>query len=109
MPCCRRRGPTGGGDPRSEGGSNAGRRRGDGLDGGAGAMGPSPEEGGADGSGTHHGPGGCQPCMPVQDGAMGDRDGGEGTTATEGGVDRRGEENGGETAVIPLLIGLRWR
>ena len=27
--CCRRRRPTGGGSPRSEGGSNAGRRRGD--------------------------------------------------------------------------------
>jgi len=29
MPCCRRRHPTGGGGPRSEGGSTAGHRRGD--------------------------------------------------------------------------------
>ncbi len=33
--------------------------------------------------------------MPVQDGAMGDREGGEGKMATGG------EENGGEVALIP--------
>jgi len=42
--------------------------------------------------------------MPVQDGAMGDREGGEGATATGGGV-----ENGGEAALIPSLVGLRQR
>jgi hypothetical protein len=42
--------------------------------------------------------------MPVQDGAMGDQEGGEGATAT-GWV----EENGGKAALIPSLVGLRQR
>jgi hypothetical protein len=47
--------------------------------------------------------------MPVQDGAMSDREGGEGVTATGRGGVARGEENGGEAAVIPSLVGLRRR
>ena len=46
--------------------------------------------------------------MLVQDGAMGDREGGEGTTATGGGIEG-GEENVGEAAVMPLLVGLQWQ
>ena len=41
--------------------------------------------------------------MPVQDGAMGDQEGREGATATGR------EENGGEAASIPSLVGLRRR
>ena len=41
--------------------------------------------------------------MPVQDGAMGDREGREGATATGR------EENGGEAVLIPSLVGLRRR
>jgi hypothetical protein len=47
--------------------------------------------------------------MPVQDGAMGDREGGEGATAMGRGGIARGEENGGKAAVITLLVGLRRR
>ena len=45
----------------------------------------------------------------VQDGAMGDREGGEGGKATGRGRIAGGEENGGEAAVIPSLVGLRRR
>jgi hypothetical protein len=45
----------------------------------------------------------------VQDGAMGDREGGEGGKATGRGRIAGGEENGGEAAVIPLLVGLQRR
>ena len=41
--------------------------------------------------------------MPVQDGAMGDREGTEGATATGRGRIPGGEENGGEVAVILSL------
>ena len=57
-PCCRSRRLTGGGGPRSKGGSTHRRlperrpRHCGGRDGGAGAMGPYSEEGGACGSGT---------------------------------------------------------
>jgi hypothetical protein len=58
-----------------------------GRDGGAGAMGPPPDEGGAGGSGTRRvGPGGRPRRMPVHaDSAMGDREGGEDATAGGGG------------------------
>ena len=57
-----------------------------GRNGGAGAMGPSPNEVWAGGSGTHRvGPGGRHRHMPVHDGALGDQEGGEGATATGGG------------------------
>ena len=39
--------------------------------------------------------------MLVQDGAMGDQEGGEGVTVMGG-----GEENGGEVVLIPSLVGL---
>jgi hypothetical protein len=61
-----------------------------GRDGGAGAMGPSPDEVCAGGSGTRRvGPGGRHRHMPVHDGSLGDREGGE-VTATGGGGDCRG-------------------
>ncbi len=61
-----------------------------GHDSSAGAMGPSPSEGGAGGSSNHPvGPGGRRCHMPVHDGTMDDQEGGEGATATEGGKDRR--------------------
>ena len=40
--------------------------------------------------------------MPVQDGAIGDQEGGEGETVTGG----RGER--GQGGADPLLVGLRW-
>ncbi len=39
---------------------------------------------------------------------MGDQEGGEGVTVTGRGGVAREEENGGETAVIPSLVGSRW-
>ena len=45
--------------------------------------------------------------MSVQDGNMGNREGGEGGKATGRGRIAGGEENGGEAAVIPSLVGLR--
>jgi len=47
--------------------------------------------------------------MPVQDGNMGNREGGEGGKVTGRGRIAGGEENGGEAAVIPSLslVGLR--
>jgi hypothetical protein len=57
-----------------------------GRDGGAGAMCPSPDEVCAGGSDTHCvRPGGRHRHMPVHDGALGNREGGEGATATGGG------------------------
>ena len=47
--------------------------------------------------------------MPVQDGAIGDQEGGEGGKATGRGRIAGGEENGDEAAVIPSLVGLRRR
>ncbi len=46
--------------------------------------------------------------LPVQHGTMSNREGGEGATATRRGGITRAEENGGEAAVITLLVGLRW-
>ena len=46
--------------------------------------------------------------MPVQDGAMGDREGREGGKATGRGRIKGGEEIRGEAAVISSLVGL-WR
>ena len=78
-----------------------------GHDSSAGAMGPSPSEGGAGGSSNHRvGPGGRQCHMPVHDSTMDDREGGEGTTATEGGKDRRAGRSVGSTMVTPLSVGL---
>jgi hypothetical protein len=113
LPCCRRRRRTGGGGPRSEGGSTAGRWRGDrgiaavvtaalvqwarlptrGARAGA-ALAASDREGGH------------WRRMPVHDGSMGDREGGEGATATGGGGSRGGR---GEAAGTPSLVGLRRR
>jgi hypothetical protein len=45
----------------------------------------------------------------IQDGAMGDREGGEGGKATGRGRIAGGEENGGKAAVIPSLVGLQGR
>ncbi len=47
--------------------------------------------------------------MPVQDGAMGDREGTEGTTAMGRGGIAGGEEIGGRVAVTLSLVGLWWR
>ena len=100
LPCCRCHRPTGGGGLRSEGGYTAGRQRGDqgiaavvtralaqwariptrGARVGA-ALAASDQEGG------------CRRCMPVHDGAMGDREGGEGATATGGRGISGGEED----------------
>jgi hypothetical protein len=71
-------------------------------------MGPPPDEGGAGDSGTRRvGPGEHPRHMTVQDRAMGDREGGEGATATGG--DRRGGGGRGEAAGTPLMVGLRRR
>ena len=81
-----------------------------GRDGGAGALGPSPDEGGTGGSGTRRfGSVGRRRRMLVHDCVTGDQEGGEGSTATGVGGSHGGEENGGKTAVIPSLVGLRWR
>ena len=65
-----------------------------GRDGGAGAMGPPPNEGGAGGSGNRRiRPGGCPRRMPVHYSTMGDQEGGEGATATGGGRITGGEED----------------
>ena len=72
------------------------------CDGGAGAIGPSPDEVCAGGSGTHHfGSGGRHCNMPVHDGALGDQEGGEGATATGGGGDRRGGEDRSSAGLGP--------
>ena len=47
--------------------------------------------------------------MPVHDGAMGDREGGEGAMATGGGGITGGGGGQGEAAGTPSLVGLRWR
>ena len=78
-----------------------------GRDGGAGAMGPSPDELCAGGSGTRRvGSGGRHRHMPVHDIALGDQEGGEGAAATGGGGDYRGGEDGGELAGTPSSAGL---
>ncbi len=41
--------------------------------------------------------------MPVQDGTMGNQEGGEGEMVRGG-----GEENGGKTVLISSLVGLWW-
>jgi len=46
--------------------------------------------------------------MPVHDGNMGDREGGEGATATGGGI-AGGGGGRGEAAGTPSLVGLRQR
>lgn len=86
--CCRRL--TGGGGPRSEGGSTAGQqsrpRHPGGRDGGAGAMG-TPNEGGSFGNGACRvGAGGRRCRVTIPDGAVGDQEGGYGMTATGGGT-----------------------
>ena len=86
--CCRRL--TGGGGPRSEGGSTAGRqsrpRHPGGRDGGAGAMG-TPNEGGSFGNGACRvGAGGRRRRVTIRDGAVGDQEAGYGITATGGGT-----------------------
>ena len=86
--CCRRL--TGGGGPRSEGGSTADRqsrpRHPGGRDGGAGAMG-TPNEGGSFGNGACRvGAGGRRCRVTIPDGAVGDQEGGYGMTATGGGT-----------------------
>ena len=53
--------------------------------------------------------GGRRRRMPVHDGAMGDREGGEGVTAMGGEGDRRGGGGRGEAAGTPSLVGLHWR
>ena len=76
------------------------RRRG-GWDGGAKAMGPSPDEMCAGGSGTRRvAPGGCHHHMPVHDGARVNREDRDGMTAMgEWGGDCRGGGNGGDELV----------
>jgi hypothetical protein len=46
--------------------------------------------------------------MPVNEGTMGDQEGGEGATAMGGG-DRRGGGGRGEAAGTPSLVGFCWR
>ena len=78
-----------------------------GRNGGAGAMGPSLDKVCTGGSGTHClRPGGRHRHMPVHDGALGDQEGGEGATATEGGGDCRGGEERGKLAGTPSSAGL---
>jgi hypothetical protein len=54
--------------------------------------------------------GGCRRRMPVHDGAMGNREGGECATATGGGGVARGGGGRGKAEGMPLLVGLcqRW-
>ena len=100
LPCCRCHRPTGGGGLRSEGGYTAGRQRGDqgiaavvtralaqwariptrGARVGAALAASDREEG-------------HRRRMPVHDGAIGDREGGEGATATGGGWSLEVEED----------------
>jgi len=78
-----------------------------GRGGGTGAMGPSPDEVCAGGSGTHHvGLGGRHCHMPVHDGALGDREGGEDATATGGGGDRRGGRGWGRVGGDAVVGGV---
>ena len=64
-------------------------------------MGPPPDEGGAGGSGTRRvGPGGRPRRMLVHDSAMGDREVGEGATATGVGWQGGGTRRGGRDAVV---------
>ena len=81
-----------------------------GRDGGAGAMGPTPKEGGAGGSGTRRiRTGGCPCRMPVHYRTMGDQEGGEGATATGGGGSqggRRTRRGGGEAVVGGFAAGV---
>ena len=78
-----------------------------GRNGGAGAMGPSPDEVCAGGSGTHRvGSGGLHRHMSVHDGALvGDQEGGEGAKATGGG----GESQGGGRTGACWWRRHRWR
>jgi hypothetical protein len=69
-------------------------------------MGPSPDEVCAGGSGTCRvGLGGRHHHMPVRDGALGDREGGEGATATGGG----GGSQGGRRTGTSWRGCHRWR
>jgi len=108
--CCHRRHPTGGDGLRSKGGSNAGHRN------IAAAVTAALTQ--LVRLSTRGGWAGAALAMlywralmpqPVQDGAMGDREGTEGATVMGRGRIAGGEENGGEVAVIPSLVGLRQR
>jgi hypothetical protein len=77
-----------------------------GHDGGAGAVGPSPNKGCVGGSGTRRvGPGGRHRHMPVHDGALGDRESREGVVATGGG----GGSQGGRRTGTSWWGRRRWR
>jgi len=116
-PCCRCLRPTGGGGPRSEGGSTADCRRGDrGIAAGRRRVTAAlaqwariPTRGARAGAAlaASDREGGHRRRMPVHDGAMGD--GGEGATATGGGGIAGGGGGRGEAAGTPSLVGLRRR
>jgi hypothetical protein len=78
-----------------------------GRNGGAGAMGLSPDEVCAGGSGTHRvGSGGLHRHMLVHDGALGDQEGGEGATATGGGGGSQGGGGRGQVGGDAIVGGV---